>query len=453
MDDKSASLPVLCERIANHRSLNGFPGERKTTMPALFFPKFSKVFGMGLSRPGWAAIHVVCWTWLWCGLVVGQATDQTPSETNQAPNENVRKEAEEILEKVFENCKRLSSYRATVRRTSSDFTDSDSEVMVRVKDRNRIEVRMRTNDGEWYGCSTPEGYFSYTSKDPSYYLQHALPSEVSQSDVTVAGVAGKSRLYGWYFVLNTWAGYNPVKSMAEDCKDITVEHLPDKPLTKVTLILKEPEGRVLFTVNRERNELLDVRSEIRPQGSAPKLFTETVTAFEPLPPDEEIAFVPPPGARRIDIAPPPPRYNKALKPDTAPFDFKAKDLDGKSVSLKTYKGKVLLLDFWATWCGPCKAELPKLREAYEKYKDQGFDILSISLDEGFTRESFTSFVRKERMNWRHIYDGQGWKAQIATQYGVRAIPFTLLIGRDGKIAAVDVRGEKLEPAIQAALAK
>ncbi len=422
-------------------------------MPVLFSPKFSKAFGMGFLRPGQAAVLIVCWTWLWCGLVVGQTTGQAPGETNQAPNENVRKEAEEIFEKVFENCKRLSSYRATVRRTSSNFTDSDSEVMVRVKDRNRIEVRIKTNDGEWYGCSTPEGYFSYTSKDTSYYLQHILPDGISQSDVTVEGVAGKSQLYGWYFVLRTWAGYNPVKSVAEDCKDITVEHLPDKPLTKVTLILKKPEGRIMLTVNRERNELLDVRSEIHPQGFAPTVFTETVTAFEPLPPGEEIAFVPPTGAVRIDIQPPPPAYDTALKRDAAPFDFKAKDLNGKSVSLKTYKGKVLLLDFWATWCGPCLAELPKLRKVYEKYKDQGFDILGISLDGDLTREQFIAFVKKEGMNWRHIYDEQGGKTPLAKQYGVKAIPFTLLIGRDGRIVAVNPRGEKLEPAVQAALAK
>jgi peroxiredoxin len=172
-----------------------------------------------------------------------------------------------------------------------------------------------------------------------------------------------------------------------------------------------------------------------------------------LPPDEEIAFVPPPGAKRIDIAPPPTMYNEAPKPDTTPFDFKAKDLNGKSVSLKNYKGKVLLLDFWATWCGPCKAELPTLRRAYEKYKGQGFDILSISLDEGFTKESLIAFVKKEGMSWRHIYDGQGWKAQVAKHYGIVMFPFTLLIGRDGRIAAVNPRGEKLEPSVQAALAK
>jgi hypothetical protein len=81
--------------------------------------------------------------------------------------------------------------------------------------------------------------------------------------------------------------------------------------------------------------------------------------------------------------------------------------------------------------------------------------LSISLDyeDDLTRESFIAFVKREGMNWRHIYDGRGWRAHIAKQYGVTAIPFTLLIGRDGKIVAVDLCGEKLEPAIRAALAK
>ncbi|QUW00813.1 TlpA family protein disulfide reductase [Chloracidobacterium sp. MS 40/45] len=115
-----------------------------------------------------------------------------------------------------------------------------------------------------------------------------------------------------------------------------------------------------------------------------------------MPPDEEIAFVPPPGATRIDAALPPLPYDKALKPDATLPDFEAKDLNGKSVSLKTYKGKVLLLDFWAAWCGPCIAELPMLREAYEKYKNQGFDILSISLDDGFTRERFMGLCQKRK---------------------------------------------------------
>ncbi|WP_072234218.1 TlpA disulfide reductase family protein [Chloracidobacterium thermophilum] len=224
--------------------------------------------------------------------------------------------------------------------------------------------------------------------------------------------------------------------MAEDCKDITVEHLPDKPLTKVTLVLKQPEGRILFTVNWERNELLGVRSEIYPEDSTPKVCTETVTAFEPLPPDEKITFVPPPGAMRIDVALSPLPYDSVFKPGTMLPDFTAKDLNGKSVSLKTYRGKVLLLDSRAAWFGSCITEIPTLREVYEKYKGQGFDILSISLDEGLTREYFRELVKKERMNWRHIYDGQGWKAQIAKHCGVRSIPFSLLIGRDGRIAAV-----------------
>ena len=246
--------------------------------------------------------------------------------------------------------------------------------------------------------SPPEGAFSYTSKDPSYYLQYILLSEVSLSDASIPISASLSGIYSWHFVLDAWSGSNAIRRIAKNCKDITVEHLPDKPLTKVTLILKQREGRILFTVNRERNELLDARSEIYPEGSAPRVHTETVTAFEPLPPDEEITFVPPPGATRIVVTLPPLPYDKALKLGATLPDFTAKDLNGKSVSLKTYKGKVLLLDFWATWYGPCKSELLTLRRAYEKYKGQGFDILSISLDEGLTREHFREIVKKEGMN-------------------------------------------------------
>ena len=109
------------------------------------------------------------------------------------------------------------------------------------------------------------------------------------------------------------------------------------------------------------------------------------------------------------------------------------------------------MDFWATWCGPCVAELPNVLAAYTKFHDQGFEILGISLDRENDRPKLEKFIQDKNMPWRQIYDGKFWEAANAKSYGVQSIPFTLIIGKDGKIAAVGARGEALAPAIEAAL--
>lgn len=147
-----------------------------------------------------------------------------------------------------------------------------------------------------------------------------------------------------------------------------------------------------------------------------------------------------------------PRYDERLKPGGEPFKLVGVDLEGKEVSYADYKGKVLLVDFWATWCEPCIAELPNVQAAYGKYHEQGFEVLGISLDRDTDRDKLVRFILEKNLPWKQIYDGNFWDAANAKNYGVRAIPFTLLIGRDGKIAAVGARGEKLASAIEAALA-
>lgn len=143
-------------------------------------------------------------------------------------------------------------------------------------------------------------------------------------------------------------------------------------------------------------------------------------------------------------------FDKRLVVGAQPFAFSAKALDGQTISPANYKGKVLLMDFWATWCGPCVASLPELQAAYKKYHAQGLEVVGISLDED--KSALTSFVKTNKMPWPQVFDGQGWKSAVPGVYGVRAIPFLLIVGRDGKIAAVNPRG-KIEGAVKAALAQ
>lgn len=132
-------------------------------------------------------------------------------------------------------------------------------------------------------------------------------------------------------------------------------------------------------------------------------------------------------------------------------DFNEKDLDGKPLSVANYKGKIVLIDFWATWCGPCVHEMPNVLKTYEKYHDKGFEIIGISLDKD--KEKLVAFLKSNNVQWPQYFDGNGWQNKLAVQYGVHSIPSTYLLDREGKIIAKKLRGEALDAAVGKALAE
>ena len=142
-----------------------------------------------------------------------------------------------------------------------------------------------------------------------------------------------------------------------------------------------------------------------------------------------------------------PTYELWGKPVT---DFSATDLDGDSISLQDYRGKVILLDFWAVWCGFCLDEMPNLKTVYDTYKDQGFDIIGVSLDDG--ESELRKYIRENDIQWRQIYSGERWTDDpIAQQYEITGVPEQWLIDRDGKLITHKARGEKLEQLVVEAL--
>jgi thiol-disulfide isomerase/thioredoxin len=131
-------------------------------------------------------------------------------------------------------------------------------------------------------------------------------------------------------------------------------------------------------------------------------------------------------------------------------DFSATDaITGDKFSLSDLRGKVVLVDFWATWCGPCVKELPNVTRAYSQYHKQGFEIVSISLDSD--RQRFKKFVRSKRMTWYHVMDGGGWKTRLAGKYGINSIPRMYVLDPSGVCIAENVRGRDLDSAIKRGL--
>jgi thiol-disulfide isomerase/thioredoxin len=124
-----------------------------------------------------------------------------------------------------------------------------------------------------------------------------------------------------------------------------------------------------------------------------------------------------------------------------PMEISGVLLDGTAFDQKKLAGQVILVDFWATWCGPCIAEIPNMAAAYEKYHDKGFEVVGISLDE--ERGDVEKFVADKKIPWPILFAGKGWQDPVAQFYGISGIPQLVLIGRDGNVVTTDVRGEKL----------
>lgn len=123
-------------------------------------------------------------------------------------------------------------------------------------------------------------------------------------------------------------------------------------------------------------------------------------------------------------------------------DFTVPDRNGKPLKLSGLRGKVVLVDFWASWCGPCRKENPNLVKAYAKYHDKGFEIVGISLDD--KKENWLKAIEADKLTWLHASDLKGWKSDLAAEYGIRSIPTSFLVDGSGKIIAKDLRGEQLD---------
>ena len=130
------------------------------------------------------------------------------------------------------------------------------------------------------------------------------------------------------------------------------------------------------------------------------------------------------------------------------MNFTQNDTLGLPVSLASFRGKYVLIDFWASWCGPCRVENPNVVKAFNKYKQDGFHILSVSLDREGDKDKWIKAIHDDNLTWTHVSDLKYWNNEVAVMYGIRAIPQNLLLNPEGRIIAKNLRGEELDKKLE-----
>ncbi len=139
---------------------------------------------------------------------------------------------------------------------------------------------------------------------------------------------------------------------------------------------------------------------------------------------------------------------KQLRIGKKAIPFTQNDTADVAISLASFKGKYVLIDFWASWCGPCRAENPNVVAAYQKYKDKNFTVLGVSLDRPGQKDKWLKAIHDDKLEWTHVSDLKFWDNEVAKLYDIKAIPQNLLLDKNGKIVAKNIRGEELQTTLQ-----
>ncbi len=152
---------------------------------------------------------------------------------------------------------------------------------------------------------------------------------------------------------------------------------------------------------------------------------------------------------------------RAIEARRIPLELAFTAADGRAVDLAKLRGKVVLIDFWATWCVPCLKEMPNVRAAYQKYHDKGFEVIGIAFEKApspravpmeRTAEQLVQFARENAMPWPHHYDGKYWENEFGRRFSIKELPTAFLLGQDGRLVTTDTHGDKLDVAVRRLLA-
>ena len=141
--------------------------------------------------------------------------------------------------------------------------------------------------------------------------------------------------------------------------------------------------------------------------------------------------------------------NAQVKVDQLAPEISLPGVKDNAINLSSLKGKVVLIDFWASWCGPCRAAIPNVIKLYNKYKAKGFEVFGVSIDS--KKADWLKAIANDNIKYTQVMDKDGWNSTVAEKYGVFSIPSTFLLDKTGKVIAVDLDGEELENKVKTLL--
>ena len=366
----------------------------------------------------------------------------------------------QTLDKTMAAYKGAGFYASGLKVTSSGLPDSPADgspvldAKIAWQKPNKINISATSGAGSKTVISNGTTLWMTQSDAPGQYLQMAAPQtkSVLASALTEVGAEG-------LMLTRLMRGEDPLRRFGSGLKTVALKKVSapgaggtkqvatDRVAIVATFARRKDSGTATFIIDANTH-LVRSFQLVQTQNGQPTTQTEVYDGARITPDDTSFEYSIAPGARYVAKFPVP-RYDVRLKIGGDPIAINAKDLDGKLVNLGDYKGQVVLLDFWATWCPPCVAEAPQLTSMYMRNKDKGFNIVGLSLDAD--RNALMQFTRAYNMTWPQVYDGGGWESEVPVRYKVKSVPFTLLLGRDGKIAAIGARGQQLEMEVQKAL--
>ncbi len=369
-------------------------------------------------------------------------------EKPKAPD--IDPQARALMDQMIAAYKGLKSYSGTAELVSTGVSDAiKQKATIAFQRPNQVDVEVTSAQGTAKLVCDGTTLFVRISEFKTQYIKNAAPT----SQTAIAGMLQSLGAAG-PGLTPLVAGVDPLPP-GEKLKSLTVGQPETLDGVPVETVIARPEAglsEVTITLAIGRDDhLLRGLTLTETRNNDTITLAETHTNVKANPALTSFKFTPPPGAKAVKQFIAAAIFDPRLKVGTKPPPFKINDLAGKPLSLDQYAGKVVLLDFWATWCLPCIVEMSSIVAAYNKYKSQGFDVIGISLD--VERGRVDKFIAQFKMPWRQFFDGRQFENQVAKLYGVQSIPFALLIGRDGKIAAVDLKSVDAEAAIKAALAK
>jgi thiol-disulfide isomerase/thioredoxin len=383
----------------------------------------------------------------------GAPTDAGPGAIDAAPTEGViDPKAAAVLDSLHAAYMNLAGISAHIVFQKQGSPKTAINVSLSYRRPGDLVVATTTSDSTSKVMLANGKVFATDSHDPKHYVKAAMPltGDVMMSEPVQSGSFHVGLLP---FLLTPVGPTEPLKQMVKTLSvgdPEEIDGVPMQVLTGPVNMGPGREGNINIAIGRDDHLLRRVTVVVTAPPEQAGTMNEDYTFVKTNPtfPPATFQFVAPAGARAIDPSQP---FDARIKVGAVPLPVSGVDLAGKPISLNQYRGKVVLVDFWATWCDPCVKELPNVVAAYQKYHARGFDIVGISLDDTGMQSKLASFVKAHNMSWPQIYGGKKFDSAIPAEYGVMGIPFSVLIGRNGKIAAVDPRGALLAPAVLKAL--